>query len=429
MASKLARGRRGDPRHGEAQLGRKGKDPTWNGPEVPDLADVPQSWQTLAFIEENLIVKRGATLRLTLTGDLHHYSRYVGTGDQADRHKITAGGAGAFLSATHTLQDEIHLVDHRYLTDKPDAERRQWDLVETYPDRDRSQEIARELVSKRIVSQTTGFAVLTGAIYLLLGVFVWLAQVEPWVGYPLAGLLAVGLWFGLAAFADIHDGDAKRRKWRKRGYGSFHAALHLIPLAALITGVLIVADGTAWELFVIPAAGLFGYLWGPEAFGRYLLWADKRSHGHATEIFAGQSRGTGRDYKHFLRIRVDADGAVDVFPIGVDRTPERDEWEVKSDGDPDDPWFVLTGGGRLVEKLIEDEPIRVSEGEVATNSASSPSRARSRSPRCRSVGGDDPALLTPFAGFSFQVPSGLTSFVPISFLSPCGKSPLGEPER
>ena len=65
-------------------------------------------------------MKRGATLRLTLTGDLHHYSRYVGTGDQADRHKITAGGAGAFLSATHTLQDEIHLVDHRYLTDKPE---------------------------------------------------------------------------------------------------------------------------------------------------------------------------------------------------------------------------------------------------------------------------------------------------------------------
>ena len=45
----------------------KGKDPVWNGPEVPDPEDVPQSWQTLAFIEENLIAKREATLRLTLT--------------------------------------------------------------------------------------------------------------------------------------------------------------------------------------------------------------------------------------------------------------------------------------------------------------------------------------------------------------------------
>ena len=339
----------------------KGKDPVWNGPEVPDPEDVPQSWQTLAFIEENLIAKREATLKLTLTGDAHHYAHYMGTGDQEDRHKITAGGAGAFLSATHTLPEEIHLVDHKHLTEKPDGGRRRWDLVKSFPDQDRSQEIAKELVSKRIVSQTKAFAGLTAVLYALLGFAAWLAQPVWFVGYPLLVLLTWGLWFGLAAFADIHDGDARRRKWRKRGYGLVHAVLHLIPLAAVIAGVLLVASGTGWELFAIPAAALLGYLWGPNAFGLYLLWADKRSHGHATEIFAGQSRGTGRNYKHFLRIRVDADGAVDVFPIGVERTPERDEWEVKPDGDADDPWFVLKGKGRLVEKLLEDEPVRVSE--------------------------------------------------------------------
>lgn len=45
----------------------------------------------------------GHQLKLVLTGDSHHYSRYV----EDDIHYVTAGGGGAFLHPTHKLRDHI----------------------------------------------------------------------------------------------------------------------------------------------------------------------------------------------------------------------------------------------------------------------------------------------------------------------------------
>ena len=42
-----------------------------------------------------------------LTGDDHHYARYQS--DDGLKHKLTAGGGGAFLSATHHLRDPVKL--------------------------------------------------------------------------------------------------------------------------------------------------------------------------------------------------------------------------------------------------------------------------------------------------------------------------------
>ena len=99
-----------------------GDDPDWNlsAADVP-AARVPQSWQTLAFLEGRVIASRKASVSLTLTGDLHHYAHYRDGESPGAMHKITAGGAGAYLSATHPLPPQIHLPDHERLKDPQDG--------------------------------------------------------------------------------------------------------------------------------------------------------------------------------------------------------------------------------------------------------------------------------------------------------------------
>ena len=72
----------------------------------------PPTWKFLNYFEERMIRDTGARLVATLTGDRHHYARYEpqsGEGSDAAPTRITAGGGGAYLSATHTLQEEILL--------------------------------------------------------------------------------------------------------------------------------------------------------------------------------------------------------------------------------------------------------------------------------------------------------------------------------
>jgi len=50
----------------------------------------------------------GAKVPLVISGDLHHYSRYIAK--ESGTNFITAGGGGAFLHPTHHLNDEIKTI-------------------------------------------------------------------------------------------------------------------------------------------------------------------------------------------------------------------------------------------------------------------------------------------------------------------------------
>ena len=71
----------------------------------------PPSWRYLNFFEERMVRDTGARLVVTLTGDRHHYARYThGEGADEAPTRITAGGGGAYLSATHTLPERLGLA-------------------------------------------------------------------------------------------------------------------------------------------------------------------------------------------------------------------------------------------------------------------------------------------------------------------------------
>jgi hypothetical protein len=319
--------------------------PSWiNLPAGGAPSAAPQSWRTLAYVQRRMIERHGGRLALTLTGDLHHYCHYVEEGDEPRERKLTAGGAGAYMSATDPTPERLLLPDHERLTTRR-GEVVGYRRVATYPDVEASRRIARGVLWPPIVSHTPSFGVFTGALYALLAFFIALAlrDGDPDFG-DLAGgrgaidlvgdalgplvfapLLALALLAGLCRFAAVEGLP------RKAAYGLVHWLAHVVALFAVTVLVLgwLAGDGAdppsafLCELIVVAAAFATGFLYAPVAFAAYLFAAVRiDGRAHANEVYAAQSRGAGSGYKHVLRLRVAAD-AVEIHPIAIDGIPRR----------------------------------------------------------------------------------------------------------
>jgi hypothetical protein len=79
----------------------------------------------------------------------------------------------------------------------------------------------------------------------------------------------------------------------------------------------------------------------------YLIIAS-RFDVNVNELFAGQGI---EDYKSFLRLHIDRDGALTIYPLAVERVSRR--WRANPDGERGSPWVVPA------------EPIRVTQAELA----------------------------------------------------------------
>jgi hypothetical protein len=120
-----------------------------------------------------------------------------------------------------------------------------------------------------------------------------------------------------------------------RGVWSFVAFLSLIFLVGGIGGMV----------------GLSGYLWVANCFGL-----------HGTEGYGAQHH---QDLKHFLRLHIEADGALTVYPIGIDRVGRK--WTLRPDASAHAPWFAPAGSDpepHLIEKpiTISGQPSRGNAG-------------------------------------------------------------------
>lgn len=60
-----------------------------------------------------------------------------------------------------------------------------------------------------------------------------------------------------------------------------------------------------------------------------------------------------QDLKNFLRLQIGADGALTVYPVGIDRVARK--WRLRPDAAAHEPWFAPEGpepGTHLIEKPI-----------------------------------------------------------------------------
>ena len=313
----------------------------------------------------------GVDTILMLSGDSHHYAHYTNIDDEGNaRAKVTAGGGGAFLSATHPLPDRVDVPKAMLGEEDPPHALERFDLVTTYPSKPQSRRMTYGafLVGWRnpsfliipailnlllFAANTAGLRPDVGAIH----------EVAPdWsYGDLLTGhfrgafsvVLALTLWLLLASFYKVKKTTRRWVALIERGVaGALHAAGHLLAFALVALSAIAIADGLGLEgaWFTVVAGALvlvFGAVLGSLVFGTYLVIALAVFKRHANENFSASRYET---YKNFLRLHIGPDG-VTVYPIGIDKPCT--DWKVAGQSASPEDSYIAPASGTIATRLIE----------------------------------------------------------------------------
>ena len=349
--------------------------PSWV--EANQGNDHPEAFSTLDYFERKLIRDRGAEVRLALSGDAHHYAHYVR--DDGRTHRLTAGGGGAFLAATHNLPEALELPPPASRevgkTKPPEC----FSLVTAYPSKAESRRLRWRVAA--LPYQNWSMAGLIGGVHLL---YAWMIQSVLRSGFsapsgaganeapdlsrvmpsgttrdlyravlrsPLAIVLSTLVTWGMS-------GLTKSKDAKKRAAGALHGLLHVGLAVGTISAASDFLHRRGWKhLRFLAGFGVLvgggGGLLGSWLLAAYLFVADRYLRCNTNELFASQRN---RDHKNFLRIHFDRDGGVTVYPVKVAHTPR--QWTLRKQGSPTEPWFVPEDGRICKAELIE-EPIRI----------------------------------------------------------------------
>ncbi len=96
--------------------------------------------------------------------------------------------------------------------------------------------------------------------------------------------------------------------------------------------------------------GMLGGVGGTLGISAY-LWATNCLGFHGNEAYAPLHH---MDLKNFLRLHIDAHGALTLYPIRVDRVGR--DWQICPEAAPHAPWFAPTGAepdAGLIEKPVQ----------------------------------------------------------------------------
>ncbi len=303
------------------------------------------------YLEREIIQPSGAQLLVCLKSGRHYYARYEE--EDGSRQHITSGGGGAFLHPTHDLPERMDL---------PGAEGAgSYRRAGTFP----SPAVSKRL-RKRIwllPPYNLPLAAVFGTVQVLLAFMMGLHLRDRHVSLGfrdlpqavwesptsfLLILLVIGLLAGMVRFA--HEASGVGRFL----LGMAHSTLQI----ASVAGVMIVASWLSsafglqgmWSLIAfLILVGVLGGIGGTVGLSGY-LWATNCLGFHGNEGYAPLHH---QDLKHFLRLHIDADGALTIYPIGVDRVGRK--WILCPDGPAHAPWFAPHGSEpqpHLIEKPI-----------------------------------------------------------------------------
>jgi hypothetical protein len=310
----------------------------------------PPTWKFLNYFEERLVRDSGARLVLTITGDRHHYARYEpegGEGADEAPMRLTAGGGGAYLSATHTLPERLRLKtlprkEGDDYVEQPEVVNRREAI---YPSAGESRKLSLGLI--KLAALNPAFAGLMGAFYALLGAGM-LAALDAGGGslvgnaqstgfllgffesaagglsITVAVLMLGGLFGGVDIKPDPFGKPPKLQAYAERfALAALQTALHVLIAAGAVRLVIELAAGLPtfwiWVLGLL-AVGLAGFVLGTTVFAAFMLGLHLIRKGKAqacaNQVFTGQSIP---DYKNLLRMRLAADGALTIYALGVDK--------------------------------------------------------------------------------------------------------------
>jgi hypothetical protein len=310
------------------------------------------SFSHFSYVESLVThAQRGHRLCLVLTGDSHHYSRYM----EGDRHYITAGGGGAFLHPTHQLpsvndfpwdwpapgQVAIPPPPAPPGQKPPPRYRRTFTLAKSPHEEPRvfpSQARSRGLAWRNLAFAAFNwdFALAVGCIC---AIFAWILDANARFegsSLPQALLKAGSFWPALCAYLKLvvaspwptllvlsaAAGYCYFADFRTGAERLLAGALHAFAQAAAVVAITITLP--FWAPYAHTSVGLIiwvGVLGGVIAatiMGVYLLICLNVFGKHWNEAFSALRIV---DYKNFLRLRIGADGALTIYPVGLTNVP------------------------------------------------------------------------------------------------------------
>jgi hypothetical protein len=348
-----------------------------------------RSYENLRYVEERIVETGGRrgqidpsdpppdpapSVPVMVTGDDHHYARYGGA---EGRQKLTSGGGGAFLSATHHLRNPIDLPRGKNGDDRVD-----YDLKACYPEQKSSRRL-RFRVLDRLPRRNPGFLWGVFVAYLVPAILMQVAiehqrdreAATLWDFFRAAAFSKWTIYAGLILLAFLFLYAAAEKLMRRALLGGFHAVVHLA-LLAFVVAVSALAlrelaeslDGSNWFVDLLRdvingdftlsiVASLLAMPFGAIVVAAYLIVCDSISSKgdalgrHITELFASQQI-TG--YKNFLRLHIDTAGALTIYPIAIDDAAKFKLRANNVERPPGDPFFQPEEpiNWRLIEQPI-----------------------------------------------------------------------------
>jgi hypothetical protein len=317
--------------------------------------DEVHSDRDVGYLEREIIQANGAQVLLYLKSGKHYYSRYEE--QDGPRHHIESGGGGAFLHPTHTLPERDEFPG----ADGPTT----YGRAHVYPSAAWSKGLRKRIWL--MPAYNIPLAAVFGTVQVLLAFMLGLHLDNRYVSLgvrdllqamwesPTAFLLSLGVLaslVGMVRFA--HDASGIGRVL----LGLAHSTLQVGSVAGVMmaasylssnfgaedVGTLLAFLGLVWLLGGISGMmGMAGYLWATGFLGL-----------HNTEAYAPLHH---QDQKHFLRLHIQSDGTLTLYPIGIHRVGRR--WKLCPDSPGHTPWFA-PDGPEPVTHLIEP-PIRIGE--------------------------------------------------------------------
>jgi hypothetical protein len=278
----------------------------------------------LWYLENELIRDKGKIF-VFLAGDLHHYRRH----EEPTHHvqKIACGGGGAFLHPTHAPKLKPLGGGFEQKT--------------SYPTQNESRRLALNNLVFPLRNPTFGLA--TALLYVITA---WMAPIDvsglDWrtamrrIGHQAFSTPILGLWFvlvvgGFWLFTDTHSRPYRFFAGLVHGVAHLMAALSLKWISQLITIDVLGLPYDSTGRFLLSAlliAGM-GWLAGAELMGLYLLVSVNLFRRHSNEAFSALRIA---DYKSFVRLCIDDEGALTIHAIGIDRVAR-----ASRDAPPPDP--------------------------------------------------------------------------------------------
>ena len=307
-------------------------EPHWIYDKLLKKYDNEINENNLAFLEEDIFCRKIAVF---ISGDLHHYRRHA-TDD--NRHKITAGGGGGFLHPTHG-GDVSELRNH-------------FKLKEAFPKREESSRLTWRNLGFLFINPKFGCA--TALLYTLTcwsvlapvgtyGIHDWWKAVKVVIvkstADPIAVFWILAVWGGFLLFTDTYS------RWYRWIAGTLHGFTHvlatfLIGWFATYLGVTVFHLKFARPPQLLLAAVIIaalGWVVGSTVMGIYLTVSLNFFKRHANEAFSALAIP---DWKNFLKLKIDQDGQLTIFPIGIRRVARKWKPTSQTGGSifvPDDP--------------------------------------------------------------------------------------------